>query len=211
MWFSKKKLVVHRKKSEMFSFFVWHDSLYVYALLSLPIFLFSSAMKQSSLCFGVAQRSAVAVSSASAGTSASASAGACAGANTSASESESAVKMEEGESPESSSESACKPTTEQRTPTKKRKFPGYRHHKKQTKRFQPAWREGRDWLKHDASIGMWCDVCYVFRQHPSVAGKGRKTNSLANPSKEFRFRNVDKHASTCYHLEEERPWEEIPA
>ena len=172
-------------------------------------------MKQSSLFFCAAQRSAVAVASAetstlvnasaSASASASAGAGACTSASAStsanATESEGVVAMVEGESPESSSESECKTASVHSNATKKRKFThGNRHRHKRDKHFQPAWYQERDWLKHEASVGMWCAVCYAFRQHPSVAGKGRKPNSLANPSKQFRFRNVSVHANTCYHL-----------
>ena len=55
-------------------------------------------------------------------------------------------------------------------------------------------------MKHDASLGMWCAVCHAFRQHPTVAGSRKKVNALARPTREFRFRNVDTHANSGYHL-----------
>ena len=106
----------------------------------------------------------------------------------------------EGGSPRASSDSTSTVSSTKGKSAKKRKFAVNRPRGKGEKKFQAAWCIGRDWLKHDATLGMWCTVCHAFRQHPGVAGKGKKLNALANPSKKYRFRNVNLHSNTSYHL-----------
>ena len=98
------------------------------------------------------------------------------------------------EAPEGASHSRLSPAS------KKQKIQLHRPRGKEPHRFQQAWCERREWLKFDAAVGMWCEVCHAFRQHPSVIGKGQKQNALANPTKHYSFRNVKGHADTGYHL-----------
>ena len=83
---------------------------------------------------------------------------------------------------------------------KKRKVVVNRRGKRDKREFQHGWKKGRDWLQHSESQGMWCSVCYPFRQNPAVTGPKSKRNALAFPSKVFRFRNVSRHSDTNYHL-----------
>ena len=83
---------------------------------------------------------------------------------------------------------------------KKRKVVVNRRGKKDKREFQQGWKKGREWLQYSESQGMWCSICYPFRQNPGVMGPKSKRNALAFPSKVFRFRNVSRHSDTNYHL-----------
>ena len=83
---------------------------------------------------------------------------------------------------------------------KKRKVVVNRRGKKDKREFQQGWKKGREWLQYSESQGMWCSICYPFRQNPGVMGPKSKRNALAFPSKVFRFRNVSRHSDTTYHL-----------
>eukprot|EP00667_Euglena_gracilis_P025045 EG_transcript_29135 len=62
------------------------------------------------------------------------------------------------------------------------------------------WKNGRDWLRFEASRGMWCAICHQFRQNPKVMGMGQKRISLALPTKVYIFRNIKSHSEGKYHL-----------
>lgn len=51
--------------------------------------------------------------------------------------------------------------------------------------FQQSWKKAHDWLEYSESQGMWCAICYPFRQHPGVIGQEPKRNALALPTKKI--------------------------
>lgn len=83
---------------------------------------------------------------------------------------------------------------------KKRKVVVNRPGRTENRTFHQDWKKGREWLQYNEGQGMWCSVCYAFRQHPTVVGPKSKRNALAFPTKIFRYRNVYVHPDTSYHL-----------
>ena len=118
-----------------------------------------------------------------------------------------AVEVEEEEEEEEQEDDSAEGKAKEHAPDsqaepkrKKQKIVVNRRGKKEKRQFQQGWKKGHEWLQYSESQGMWCSVCYAFRQHPGVMGSKSKQNALAVPTKQFRFRNVTVHPKTNYHL-----------
>ena len=108
---------------------------------------------------------------------------------------------EQEEEEEEEEEEQGNETDNQRQPKRKKRKVILNQKVKLEKRvFHKEWKKGREWLQYSESQGMWCSICYPYRQHPGVMGVKSKQNALAVPTKQFRYRNVSKHADNNYHL-----------
>ena len=111
-----------------------------------------------------------------------------------------AAEEEEEEEGEEEEERVDETANSAEPKRKKQKIILNRRVTSQKRDFQQDWKKGREWLQYSEHQGMWCSICYPFRQHPGVIGCKSKQNALAVPTKQFRYRNVSKHPDTNYHL-----------